>query len=236
MFLELYGTSAPRLIAHVGTDKGGDSMSDAGKTASGVTEHPLLLTTLVLYSIVLGLPLGKFPPIDRPLQSDLFILGVVWMLLVRMALTFHYGAVAGRYPGQLFVLEVAIAGLLAWQFRVLLDPRVDAAGGRLWLFYVLHLALVATMTLWSRILRSTFGVVSSFRVRALRRTGAVALVLGLILELPSIQTEYRMAGRWVVGGILLGLTIVYTLGKPWRQFETAAQPAAAPDGGHESTG
>lgn len=203
-------------------------MSDSAKTTRSVSDHPLLLTTLVLYSIVLGLPLGKFPPIDWPAPSDLFMAGVVLVLLVRMALTFYYATVAEQYPSQLFVLEVAIAGIFAWQFRVLLDERVDGPESRLWLFYVLHLALIVTMVVWGRILLSA-SYRPPRRVLVLRAVGAVAAGLGLVIELPAVATELRMAGRWAVACVLMVLAVAYAVGRPWRQFETADSQGPAPE-------
>lgn len=199
-------------------------MSDSTHATNGVADHPLVLTSLVLYSIVLGLPLSRFPPIDWPKQSDLFITGVVMLLLVRMALTFQYAAVATRYPGKLFVLEVAIAVIAAWQFRVLLDERVDGSGSRLWMFYLLYLALLGTMILWSRILVGRS--LPTRRLLALRGIGLATGLAGLVLELPSVPTEFRLLGRWCTASVLMTLTIIYAMTSPWRQFDLARAAVA----------
>jgi hypothetical protein len=203
-------------------------LTDSAKGTSRVTDHPLLLTTLVLYSIVLGLPLGKFPPIDWPEPSDIFIASAALVLLVRMVLTFYYGAIATAYPGKLFALEVAVAGLFAWQFRVVLDDRVNGTGSRLWLFYALHLALMLTMSLWSKILIQTLGIARPPRVLWLRRIGVLSAILGIVFEFVAPEMLLRTLGRWILACVLMSLSVVYALGRPWRRFETMESPIPQP--------
>lgn len=193
-----------------------------------VADHPLVLTTLVLYSIVLGLPLGSFPPVAAPTPADLFIGGVALLLLIRMAMTFCYAATAAVYPERLFSIEVAAAGIFAWQFRVLLDEQVLAFRSPLWMFYALQLALLGTMLAWSRTIQSVEGIRTSRRVHLIRGIGLAAVVYGLAMELSDATTVGRTVERWIVGTVWLVLPIAYAAGRPWKHFGPSSRKAVEP--------
>lgn len=186
------------------------------RAASDLTEHPLMLTTLVVYSIVLGLPLEKFPPIDRPSPSDILILGAVVLLLVRTILTYHFARAESEYPERLFLLEMFTAFILAAQFRILLDDKVNEPGSDLWLFYCYHLVLIAAMTAWGSILRHPISRVPLY-VWALRISSAVAAIAGISIERSHLTSEALLAGRWIISGILMLVALLYAFSRPWRQ-------------------
>ena len=88
------------------------------RVTGSLAEHPLMLTTLVVYSIVLGLPLAKFPPIESLQPADLLIFSAIIILLMRTVLTYFYAHAENEYPERLFFLEIVSAFIFAGQFRV----------------------------------------------------------------------------------------------------------------------
>lgn len=186
------------------------------RAASDLTEHPLMLTTLVVYSVVLSLPLGKFPPIGRPAPSDLLILGAVVLILIRTILTYHFARAEREYPERLFFLEMCTAFILTAEFRILLDNKVNEQGSNLWLFYCYHLLLIATMTAWGSVLRHPVSQIPR-HVWVLRISSAIAAIAGIVIERCDLVSEALFVGRWIVSAVLMLVAFLYAFSRPWRQ-------------------
>lgn len=193
-------------------------MGNGEHPTKNVTDHPLLLTIVLLYSIVIGLPLDDWPPIRLPVTpSDLFIFSVVILALARIVLTFFYASGASTYPGKIFALEVIVAFIFVAQFRVLLDSRVNSdSGSPLALYYWMQLLLIGTMIVWSFLNRHA----RPMTVIVLRLFGLGAAILGLGGELIPLNPTIRSNTRYLVAGVFVALALVYGLSAPWRKSDS----------------
>jgi hypothetical protein len=186
------------------------------RAASDLTEHPLMLTTLVVYSIVLGLPLDKFPPITLPQPTDVLIFATVVLLLTRTILTYHFARAEKKYPERLFLMEISTALIVAAEFRVLLDDKTNTQEGSLWLFYCFHLLLIGTMTLWGVVLHHPVSQTPLY-LWVLRLASAIASIIGIAIEWCHTASNDLFVGRWIVSAVLIVLSLIYAVSRPWRQ-------------------
>ena len=184
---------------------------------------------MVIYASVVSIPIRMFPPVDIPTYTDLLVLGVLLILLMRIAITYRFASLVKENNPFMLLLVFCIALIFAWQFRLLAAAREPNVTGPLSTYYALHVLLVFTMPAWRRLAGEQVSSLlqTPMFIQTLQVIGILAALIGLLFEYLHPLHPFREFARWSVAVVLLYLAVIYAFSKPWERVKLVEAPSPA---------